>query len=125
MEGDDQNDPIVDGARSLLDGHIVLDRSLAAKGHYPPISILDSLSRLMPAVASREQMDKARALRALMAAYAESEDLINVGAYQKGSDPMLDRAIAAMPALRRFLQQSPTERTSLEQVVAELVKLPV
>jgi flagellum-specific ATP synthase len=124
MEGDDQNDPIVDGARSLLDGHIVLDRSLAAKGHYPPISILDSLSRLMPSVTAREQMDKARGLRSLLAAYAESEDLINVGAYQKGSDPTLDRAIAAMPAIRRYLQQVPAERADLNQSVAELLKLP-
>lgn len=125
MEGDDQNDPIVDGARSLLDGHIVLDRSLTAKGHYPPISVLDSLSRLMPAVAGRDQMQKARTLRALLAAYAESEDLIHVGAYQKGSDATLDRAIATMPAIRKFLQQSSAERTTLEQAVAELMKLPL
>jgi flagellum-specific ATP synthase len=124
MEGDDQNDPIVDGARSLLDGHIVLERSLAAKGHYPPISILDSLSRLMPAVAMREQMEKARLLRGLLAAYSESEDLINVGAYQKGSDPTLDRAIAAMPSIRRFLQQGAAERTTREQAVTELSRLP-
>lgn len=123
MEGDDQNDPIVDGARSLLDGHIVLDRSLAAKGHYPPISILDSLSRLMPAVTSREQMEKARLLRGLLAAYSESEDLINVGAYRKGSDPILDRAIAAMPALRNFLQQGPAARIKREQAVADLLHL--
>jgi flagellum-specific ATP synthase len=124
MEGDDQNDPIVDGARSLLDGHIVLDRSLAAKGHYPPISILDSLSRLMPAVATREQMEKARLLRGLLSAYSESEDLVNIGAYQKGSDATLDRAIAAMPGIVRFLQQSSVERTTREQAITELLRLP-
>jgi len=124
MEGDDQNDPIVDGARSLLDGHIVLDRSLAAKGHYPPISILDSLSRLMPAVATREQMEKARLLRGLLSAYSESEDLINVGAYQKGADATLDRAIAAMPGIQKFLQQGAAERTAREQAVADMLRLP-
>lgn len=124
MEGDDQNDPIVDGARSLLDGHIVLDRRLAARGHYPPISILDSLSRLMPSVASREQMEKARRIRELMAAYAESEDLITVGAYRKGSDPSLDQAIAAMPTIRAFLQQGPNDRIPIEKAVADLLELP-
>lgn len=124
MEGDDLNDPIVDAARSLLDGHIVLARSLAAKGHYPPISILDSLSRLMPSVASRVHMEKARQVRELLAAYSESEDLINVGAYQKGSDPTLDRAIAAMPGINKFLQQGSRDRTTRDQSIAELLHLP-
>jgi flagellum-specific ATP synthase len=124
MEGDEQNDPIVDGARSLLDGHIVLDRRLVARGHYPPISILDSLSRLMPSVASREQMEKARRIRELMAAYAESEDLITVGAYRKGSDPSLDQAIAAMPTIRAFLQQGPNDRIPIKKAVADLLELP-
>jgi flagellum-specific ATP synthase len=123
MEGDDQNDPLVDGARSLLDGHIVLDRELAGKGHYPPIAILDSLSRLMPAVAGKEQMRKARELRQLLSTYKSSEDLVRVGAYQKGSDPTLDRAIAALPSIEKFLQQGPQEACSLEGSVEQLMAL--
>ncbi|MGC2814714.1 MAG: FliI/YscN family ATPase, partial [Candidatus Acidiferrum sp.] len=94
MEGDDQQDPLVDAVRALLDGHLILDRRLHAQGHYPPISVLDSLSRLMPAVCSPEHLEKARRLRQLLAAYSASEDLIRVGAYQKGADALLDRAIA-------------------------------
>src|ERR1700735_2571569 len=90
MEGDDQQDPVVDTVRSLLDGHIVLDRNLAMRGHYPPISILDSLSRLMSSVASEQHLMKARALRLALATYSRSEDLIRIGAYQKGADPILD-----------------------------------
>jgi flagellum-specific ATP synthase len=125
MEGDDQNDPLVDGARSLLDGHIVLDRALAARGHYPPVKVLDSLSRLMPAVAGDAQLKKARQVRELLATYAASEDLVRVGAYQKGSDTMLDQALAALPAITRFLQQGPKERCKLESTVQGLLGLPV
>ncbi len=97
MEGDDQQDPLVDAVRALLDGHIVLDRRLAAQNHYPPISILDSLSRLMPAVCQPEHLVKIQRLRQLLAAYAASEDLIRVGAYQKGADPVLDQALRSCP----------------------------
>src|SRR5207302_8331383 len=83
MEGDDQQDPLVDGARALLDGHIMLDRRLAAKGHYPPIAILDSISRLMPSVSSAQHLEKAHALRRLLAVHKASEDLLRIGAYQK------------------------------------------
>ena len=120
MEGDDQQDPIVDSVRSLLDGHIVLSRALAAEGWYPPIAILDSLSRLMPAVASREHREKAAAVRRLMAAVARSEDLVRMGAYAAGTDAELDRAIAAMPAIRGYLQQESTEAPSFETSVSEL-----
>ena len=123
MEGDDQLDPLVDAVRALLDGHIVLDRRLSAQGHFPSISILDSLSRLMPAVCSREQVDKAQRLRSLLASYADAEDLIRVGAYQKGSDPELDQAIAALPAIKEFLQQRANENTSLEGTVTALQAL--
>jgi len=125
MEGDDQNDPLVDGARSLLDGHIVLDRSLAARNHYPPISVLDSLSRLMPVVAPEEQKQQARRVRELMASYAASEDLMRVGAYQKGADAMLDRALAAMPTIQAFCQQAPSEGCTLEEAQRRLQLLPV
>jgi len=124
MEGDDQQDPIVDAVRSLLDGHIVLDRRLASQNHYPPISILDSLSRLMPSVCSKEHISRVNRLRALLASYAASEDLVRVGAYQKGLDPLLDRAIATLPAIKNFLQQKPEEKADLKSSIASLFALP-
>ena len=124
MEGDDQQDPLVDAVRALLDGHIVLDRRLNMQNHFPPISILDSLSRLMVSVCSPEHLDKARHLRKLLAAYAASEDLIRVGAYQKGLDPVLDRALTALPALNAFLQQEADRPVSFDETVAALLALP-
>jgi flagellum-specific ATP synthase len=124
MEGDDQQDPLVDAVRALLDGHIVLDRRLGAQGHYPAISILDSLSRLMPSVCRPEHLEKARRVRKLLAAYTASEDLIRVGAYQKGLDPVLDKAIEVIPALNKFLQQRGDEKTSLSSTLAALQALP-
>jgi flagellum-specific ATP synthase len=123
MEGDDQQDPLVDAVRALLDGHIVLDRRLGAQGHYPAISILDSLSRLMPAVCRPDHIEKARRLRKLLASYAASEDLIRVGAYQKGLDPTLDQAIEAMPAINKFLQQRGDEKAPLASTLAALQAL--
>jgi flagellum-specific ATP synthase len=125
MEGDDQQDPIVDGARALLDGHIMLDRKLATQNHYPPISILDSISRLMPAVCSREHLAKASDLRRLLASYQASEDLVRIGAYEKGNDPTLDAALALLPELRGFLQQKPDEAPFLGDTQARLLKLGV
>jgi flagellum-specific ATP synthase len=124
MEGDDQQDPLVDAVRALLDGHLILDRRLNAQGHYPPISILDSLSRLMPAVCSPEHIEKIRRVRQLLSAYSGSEDLIRVGAYQKGADPLLDRAIAALPAINAFLQQGKSDCVSFEQTLEVLRSLP-
>ena len=125
MEGDDEQDPLVDGARALLDGHIMLDRKLAASSHYPPIAVLASVSRLMPAVCSAPHLQKAGELRRLLAAYTASEDLIRIGAYQKGSDPTLDKALALMPELRRFLMQKPNETTSFADSVSRLLALPI
>lgn len=125
MEGDDENDPLVDAARALLDGHIMLDRRLAAENHYPPISILRSISRIMPAVVSRDHMAKAGEIRRLLAAYKLSEELIRIGAYQKNSDPDLDRAIALMPSLRELLTQSTEESIDLKQSVDRLMALSV
>jgi flagellum-specific ATP synthase len=105
MEGDDQQDPLVDAVRSLLDGHVVLSRSLAAEGWYPPIEVLDSISRLMPAVAGPEHREQAALLRRLMAVYARSEDLVRIGAYKPGSDSDLDRALQARGAMRAFMTQ--------------------
>jgi flagellum-specific ATP synthase len=124
MEGDDQQDVLVDAVRALLDGHVVLDRRLNAQGHYPPISIQDSLSRLMNAVSSQQHIEKARRVRQLMTAYAASEDLIRVGAYQKGFDPLLDRAIAALPAINGFLQQRKNDPTTFDQSLQTLLGLP-
>jgi len=124
MEGDDQQDPVVDTVRSLLDGHVVLERNLAMRNHYPPISILDSLSRLMPRVVSTQHLAKASALRRSIAAYARSEDLIRIGAYQKNSDPILDKAVENLPALNRFLQQEPGALCSHAEIVRQLMALP-
>lgn len=124
MEGDDQQDPVVDTVRSLLDGHVVLDRNLAMRNHYPPISILESLSRLMSSVASEQHLAKAAALRLSMAAYARSEDLIRIGAYQKDSDPVLDNAIKNLPALNAFLLQPPDTQSKYEEAIDLLMALP-
>ncbi len=125
MEGDDQQDPIVDSVRSFLDGHIVLSRALASAGQYPPIDILDSLSRLMPAVTTPEHREKAVAARRLLAAYAKSEDLIRIGAYKPGQDDELDRAMQAMPEIRRYLEQRSDERTSMREGVTRLREMAI
>ena len=125
MEGDDQQDPVVDTVRSLLDGHIILDRKLAVQNHYPPISVLDSLSRLMSSVASPEHLSKSKALRVLLASYARSEDLIRIGAYQKGFDPVLDRAVEAVPEINRFLQQEADETPTFAAMSQRLKELAV
>jgi flagellum-specific ATP synthase len=124
MEGDDENDPLVDAARALLDGHVMLDRRLAAQSHYPPISILDSISRIMPAVISADHLAKTNAIRRLFATYKASEELIRIGAYQKNSDPDLDRAIALMPALREFLMQPAQEVAGMKSSIDRLMALP-
>jgi flagellum-specific ATP synthase len=125
MEGDDENDPLVDAARALLDGHVMLDRRLAAQNHYPPVAILDSISRIMSAVASREHAAKAGEIRRLLAVYKSSEELIRIGAYEKNSDLELDRAIALMPALREYLAQSSQEPALLPDSIERLLALPV
>jgi flagellum-specific ATP synthase len=123
MEGDDHQDPLVDTVRSLLDGHVVLDRKMAAKGHYPPIAVLDSLSRLMPAVVSPEHMAKAMHIRNLLATYRESEDLVRIGAYQKGADKLLDEALESMPHIDNFLIQGAADTCSFEQNLQALTDL--
>ncbi|MDQ2925804.1 MAG: flagellum-specific ATP synthase FliI, partial [Acidobacteriota bacterium] len=123
MEGDDQQDPVADTVRSLLDGHIILDRNLAMRNHYPPIAVLESLSRLMPNLTSKEHLDKASELRLLMASYAHSEDLIRIGAYQKGADPTLDRAVEVRPALNAFLHQRPAEIFSFPTAIQSLLEI--
>jgi flagellum-specific ATP synthase len=120
MEGDDQQDPVVDAVRSLLDGHVVLSRSMAASGWYPPVNVLDSLSRLMPAVTMPEHRAQAATVRRLLAAYARSEDLIRIGAYKAGTDEDLDRAMRAMPLVREFLEQRSDERVTMQESISQL-----
>ncbi len=123
MEGDDQQDPLVDAVRSLLDGHVVLSRALAAEGWYPPIEVLDSISRLMPAVAGKEHREQAALVRKLMAIYARSEDLVRIGAYKAGADPDLDRALGAREAMRAFLMQEARERVRFADCLHRLAAL--
>jgi flagellum-specific ATP synthase len=125
MEGDDQQDPVVDSVRSLLDGHVVLSRSMAAAGWYPPVNVLDSLSRLMPAVTTREHRSQAATVRRLLAAHARSEDLIRIGAYKAGTDQDLDRAVQALPALRAFLEQKSDERVTMQESVEGLQEMEI
>lgn len=119
-EGDDQQDPIADAARAILDGHIVLSRELAESGHYPAIDIEQSASRVMHNVISREHLDLARRFRATYSKYEKSKDLIQIGAYSAGSDPMLDEAIALHPHLSAFLQQDMYESAQLSDVPQQL-----
>jgi flagellum-specific ATP synthase len=123
MEGDDQQDPLVDAVRALLDGHVVLSRALAAEGWYPPIAVLDSISRLMPAVGGREHLEQAALVRKLMAAYARSEDLVRIGAYKAGADPDLDRALLAREAIRAFLTQEAHEQVRFGDALRRLAAL--
>lgn len=119
-EGDDLQDPVADASRAILDGHIVLSRSLSDEGHYPAIDIEASISRAMPSVISADHLFVAQRLRHLYSRYQQSRDLINVGAYVSGSDPQTDMAIELQPAIRRFLQQGLTESFNVLASVAEL-----
>jgi flagellum-specific ATP synthase len=114
-EGDDQQDPIADAARAILDGHIVLSRSLAEAGHYPAIDIEQSISRLMQNITPSDHQGRARALKQLYSRYQRSRDLISVGAYSPGSDPALDRAIAMHGSIESFLQQGINERAGIAE----------
>jgi len=119
-EGDDNNDPVADSARGVLDGHIVLSRSLAESGHFPAIDIEASISRVMPDVVDDQHMQKARELRSLYSLYQQNRDLISVGAYQPGSDPRIDQAIVKNPAILQFLQQSMNEAVDISRSLSEL-----
>ncbi|MCG7860858.1 MAG: flagellar protein export ATPase FliI [Candidatus Thiodiazotropha endolucinida] len=122
-EGDDQNDPIADAARAILDGHIVLSRRLADAGHYPAIDIEASISRAMNDVTSYSHQDAARSFKHLYSIYQQNRDLISVGAYEAGSDEQIDIAITAMPALSQFLRQDMNTRVTLEQSMQDLESL--
>ena len=122
VEGDDFNEPICDAARSILDGHIMLTRELAARNHYPAIDVLNSVSRVMPAVTSPEHRAAAARARRLLATYEKARDLVNIGAYAAGSDPEIDAALAALPALMGFLQQG-VEFTPFEDTTRRLSEI--
>lgn len=113
VEGDDMDDPIGDAVRSIVDGHIVLDRKLASRGHFPSIDVLGSTSRVMRNVTTSEHQELARAFREKMAIYRESEDLINIGAYREGTTPAIDEAIRLHPAITHFLRQDFEDTTDI------------
>ncbi|MCA3219648.1 MAG: flagellar protein export ATPase FliI [Burkholderiales bacterium] len=122
-EGDDQQDPVADAARAILDGHIVLSRRLAEAGHYPAIDIEASISRVMANVIGPEQLELARQFKVLYSRYSRNRDLLSVGAYVPGSDPVLDAAIAAHPRMEAFLQQAMHEASSLAEAHGRLAAL--
>jgi flagellum-specific ATP synthase len=123
VEGDDMNEPIADAVRSILDGHIVLSRALAARNHYPCIDVLTSASRVMRDITSPQHQEMAGRVREILATYREAEDLINIGAYAAGSNPRIDRAIGKIEAVNRFLHQKMTEAIDLDTTLAELQAL--
>jgi flagellum-specific ATP synthase len=122
-EGDDPQDPVADAARAILDGHVVLSRSLADAGHYPAIDIEASISRVMTAVAGPDQIEQARRFKALYSRFSRNRDLLSVGAYVAGSDRLLDAAIAAHPRMETFLQQSMHEPSTLAEAHGRLTAL--
>ena len=121
-EGDDQQDPIADASRAILDGHIVLSRRLAEEGHYPAIDVEASISRAMPHIVTEPHLQGAMRVKQLYSRYQQNRDLIAVGAYTKGTDPELDQAITLIPAINDFLRQSLTESFTLDQSLEALVK---
>ena len=123
VEGDDTNEPVSDTVRGLLDGHVILSRDIASRGHYPAIDILASLSRLMPSLASQDQLDAAQAIRELMSVYREHEDLISIGAYRQGSNPSVDAAILLQDEINEFLRQQVSQPSSFGQTLNDLVQL--
>ena len=123
VDGDDMNEPITDTARSILDGHIMLDRKLAHKNHYPAIDVLQSISRVMSAIVTKEHKAQAGKLRNVLATYSEAEDLINIGAYKNGSNPDIDYAIRKIRAVNGYLCQATDEKFLLEEELGLLGQL--
>ena len=117
------NEPVADASRSILDGHIVLSRALAHKNHYPAIDVLASISRVMNNVVSSEHKQAAGKIRNLLASYAKNEDLINIGAYAKGSDASVDKAISLIDKINAFLIQDIDEKTDFEITKNELINI--
>ena len=123
VEGDDLDDPIADASRALLDGHIVLSRRLASRGHYPPVDIGDSISRAMRDVATEEHLQKAVEVKSIVAAYQEAEDLVSIGAYARGSNPQIDRALEFIEPINDYLRQGLDEGSHMSRHVQRLLGL--
>ncbi|HEX3802922.1 MAG TPA: FliI/YscN family ATPase [Solirubrobacteraceae bacterium] len=123
VDGDDMNEPIADAVRSILDGHVVLTRALAHAGHYPSIDVLQSVSRLIGEIVTPEVQAAGQQVRAALAAYREKEDLISIGAYQRGSDPLVDMAIDLRPKINEFLRQRVDDRSSAEEADQRLLEI--
>ncbi|BCO08548.1 flagellum-specific ATP synthase FliI [Desulfolithobacter dissulfuricans] len=123
VDGDDLTEPVADAVRSILDGHIVLSRDLAAKNHYPAIDVMMSTSRVMRDIVSRRHLELAGKIRSVLAIYRESEDLINIGAYTAGSNPKIDYAISRIEAINQFLVQGFDESVTLEETIAYMGEL--
>ncbi|MDR2522587.1 MAG: flagellar protein export ATPase FliI [Synergistaceae bacterium] len=123
VEGDDMNEPVADTVRGVLDGHIVLSRKIAARNFYPSVSVLESVSRVMPAIVSQEHLAAAGRVRELLATYAESEDLINIGAYKTGANQRVDWALKHLDSVRAFLTQKVEESSTFQETVERIVTL--
>ncbi|MBM4165817.1 MAG: FliI/YscN family ATPase [Ignavibacteria bacterium] len=123
VEGDDLNEPVADNARAILDGHIVLSRRLASAGHYPAIDVLQSISRIMPSIVSAEQRKAVHRFLDLLATYNEAEDLVNIGAYVKGSNSKIDESLAYIEEMRAFLRQGSHEKIDFKQSLQRLLAL--
>ena len=117
VDGDDFNEPITDTARSILDGHIMLDRKLGHKNHYPAIDVLQSISRVMSAIATKEHKALAGKLKSVLATYNEAEDLINIGAYKSGSNPDIDYAVSRIKKINEFLCQNTDEKFDFDEEI--------
>ncbi|SEN31888.1 flagellar protein export ATPase FliI [Paenibacillus sp. OV219] len=122
VDGDDMNEPIADAVRGILDGHIVLSRALAHKGHFPAIDVLASISRVMKEIVPEEQQDAANELKRLMSIYRDSEDLINIGAYQRGSNEKIDQSIEFFDTIQAFTKQKTTEKAGYEESKDRLIR---
>ena len=125
VDGDDLDEPIADAARSILDGHIVLDRKLADMGHFPAVNVLQSVSRLFREVTSAEHQRAVSEIRTTLAVYEEVKDLVQVGLYQPGASPRVDEALRIMPSIEAFLKQKPEEHSALEETLTQLMSLAV
>jgi flagellum-specific ATP synthase len=123
VDGDDFNEPIADTARGILDGHIMLDRKLANKNHYPAIDILQSISRVMVTIVSKDHKDLSGKLKSVLATYTEAEDLINIGAYKSGTNPEIDYAIKKIKDVNAYLMQETEDKFSFEEEVELLEKV--
>ncbi|NLB29827.1 MAG: FliI/YscN family ATPase, partial [Clostridiales bacterium] len=123
VEGDDMNEPIADTVRGILDGHIVLARALANSNHYPPVDILASVSRVMPEIVTPEHYETMGFIKSMLATYRDSEDLINIGAYKRGANPMIDRSIDLNPAITSFLRQDMLEHSTFDETFETMARI--